>query len=199
MKTHAGLGPDTLVPRVVGAALARLQHVGAEEGFVLSRVDGHTTVGEICLLVPFDADVTVEILKALRRMGAIDVPGGEPIAPAALPPLAVSVAAPRKVTPAAGTPAPAARRSTPAAGTPASAAPVARPSTPAADTPATASRLAPTTPAAGTATSVAARPVATTPVAGTASRPVATTAAAGTETTAPPAAAAPSPLMPGLE
>ncbi|HWE28540.1 MAG TPA: DnaJ domain-containing protein, partial [Polyangia bacterium] len=37
------------------------------------------------------------------------------------------------------------------------------------------------------------------PVAGTASRPVATTAAAGTETTAPPAAAAPSPLMPGLE
>jgi DnaJ-domain-containing protein 1 len=79
VKTYAGLGLDTLVPRVVGTALPQLK-VGAEEGFVLSRVDGNTTVGEICLLVPFDAEVTVTILKALRRMGAIDVPGAEPIA-----------------------------------------------------------------------------------------------------------------------
>jgi hypothetical protein len=132
VKTHAGLGPDTLVPRVVVAALGQL-HVGAEEGFVLSRIDGNTTVGEICLLVPFDADVTIEILKALRRMGAIDVPGAEPIAaaPAAPAPVTTSpVAAPRQVTPAAGTPANAAaplvaRKATPAAGTEATATPAA--------------------------------------------------------------------------
>jgi DnaJ domain len=87
VKTYAGLGSDTLVPQVVATALPRLKlgAIGAQEGFVLSRIDGNTTVGEICLLVPFDADVTVTILKALRRMGAIDVPGAEPIPPEPIP------------------------------------------------------------------------------------------------------------------
>jgi hypothetical protein len=45
-------------------------------------------VGEICLLVPFDADVTVTILKRLFLIGAIDIPGAEKPAaqrPAAAP------------------------------------------------------------------------------------------------------------------
>ncbi len=77
MKRYAGLGPDTLVPELVPAAFGNIQ-VGAEEGFVLSRIDGRTTVAEICLLVPFDAEVTVTILKRLFTLGAIDIPGAEP-------------------------------------------------------------------------------------------------------------------------
>jgi hypothetical protein len=73
-RSYAGLGPDTLVPTLVTAALGKIQ-VGAEEGFVLSRVDGRTSVAQICLLVPFEANVTVEILKRLLALGAIDIPG----------------------------------------------------------------------------------------------------------------------------
>ena len=43
-KTYAGLGPDTLVPRLKPAAMSTLQ-LGAEEGFVLSRVDGRSMKG----------------------------------------------------------------------------------------------------------------------------------------------------------
>ncbi len=174
MKTHAGLGPDTLVPRVVSAALKQLQ-VGAEEGFVLSRVDGNTTVGEICLLVPFDADVTVTILKALRRMGAIDVPGAQPMVAEPAP-----SAAARKATPAAGT-ATAASRPAPTAAAPRASTPAAGIATPRA-----------TTPAAGTAATAARK---TTPAAGIAAAAPATIATTAPTTTA----AAPSPLVAGLE
>jgi len=51
--------------------------LGAEEGFVLSRVDGKLTVGQICLLVPFDPDVTATILQRLARAGAVEIPGSE--------------------------------------------------------------------------------------------------------------------------
>jgi DnaJ-domain-containing protein 1 len=71
-----GLGPDTLVPKVISTALRSLK-LGAEEGFVLSRVDGRVTIAQICLLVPFDPDVTATILTQLARVGAIEVPGGE--------------------------------------------------------------------------------------------------------------------------
>ncbi|HEX8953174.1 MAG TPA: hypothetical protein VF945_15070, partial [Polyangia bacterium] len=59
-RTFQGLGPDSLVPQPKSSAVAGLK-LGAEEGFVLSRVDGRLTVGQICLLVPFDADVTAGI------------------------------------------------------------------------------------------------------------------------------------------
>jgi hypothetical protein len=75
-RTFQGLGPDTLVPRVKPAALGALK-LGAEEGFVLSRVDGRLTVGQICLLVPFDAEVTATILRQLARAGAVEIPGSE--------------------------------------------------------------------------------------------------------------------------
>lgn len=72
----SGLGPETLVPKVRDGALGGLK-LGAEEGFVLSRIDGHTTVKQLLLLVPFDAEVTVLILKQLIKQGAIDVPGAD--------------------------------------------------------------------------------------------------------------------------
>ena len=72
----SGLGPETLVPKVRSGALTTLK-LGAEEGFVLSRIDGHTTVRQLLLLVPFDAEVTVLILKQLIKQGAIDVPGAD--------------------------------------------------------------------------------------------------------------------------
>jgi hypothetical protein len=77
VKLYAGLGPDTLVPELVPAAFGNIT-VGAEEGFVLSRVDGRTSVANICLLVPFDPEVTVTILKRLFALGAIDIPGATP-------------------------------------------------------------------------------------------------------------------------
>jgi len=72
------------VPLPKPAALAGLR-LGVEEGFVLSRVDGKLTVGQICLIVPFDAALTAAILAELARVGAIDIPGAE--APQILPPL----------------------------------------------------------------------------------------------------------------
>jgi hypothetical protein len=75
-KTYAGLGPDTLVPRLKPTAMSALK-LGAEEGFVLSRVDGKSTVAQICLLVPFAAQRTVEILVQLVGVGALDIPGSE--------------------------------------------------------------------------------------------------------------------------
>ncbi|MCA1662906.1 MAG: J domain-containing protein [Myxococcales bacterium] len=81
----SGLGPETLVPKVRSTALAGLK-LGPEEGFVLSRIDGHTTVAQLLLLVPFDAEVTVLILQQLIKHGAVDVPGAD--IPVALPMLA---------------------------------------------------------------------------------------------------------------
>jgi DnaJ-domain-containing protein 1 len=67
------LGPDTLVPKIKPHALEL--KLTAEEGFVLSRIDGRLSIGEICLLVPFDPEVTATILLQLTRHGAIDMPG----------------------------------------------------------------------------------------------------------------------------
>ena len=76
-----GLGPDTLVPVLKSSALAGLK-LDADDGFVLSRVDGKLTVAQICLLVPFDAAATVGILARLLRAGAVDIPGAlPPVAP----------------------------------------------------------------------------------------------------------------------
>jgi len=47
----------------------------ARQGFVLSRVDGRTTVKEIVLLMPFPEAETLAILKALVDVGAIQIEG----------------------------------------------------------------------------------------------------------------------------
>lgn len=72
----SGLGPETLIPSVRAGALGALE-LGPAEGFVLSRIDGHTTVAQLLLLVPFDAEVTVLILKQLLKQGAIEMPGAD--------------------------------------------------------------------------------------------------------------------------
>jgi DnaJ domain len=72
------------VPVPKPAALAGLR-LGADEGFVLSRVDGKLTVAQICLLVPFDAEVTAGVLARLARAGAVEIPGAVIPEPSPLP------------------------------------------------------------------------------------------------------------------
>jgi hypothetical protein len=73
-KIFEGLGPGSLVPQRGSLPLTD-PRIGPEEGFVLSRVDGHTSLGEVVLLVPFEEQVTMLILRKLWEMGAIEVPG----------------------------------------------------------------------------------------------------------------------------
>ncbi len=69
-----GIGPASLVPRLSNADVSATE-IGAEEGFVLSRVDGKTSIANILLLVPFDQTLTTAILKRLFGLGVIDLPG----------------------------------------------------------------------------------------------------------------------------
>jgi hypothetical protein len=69
-----GLGPGTLIPQRGKQPFEELR-LGPDEGFVLSRVDGRTSLEEICLLVPFEEQVTMVILRRLWETGAIEVPG----------------------------------------------------------------------------------------------------------------------------
>jgi hypothetical protein len=46
-----------------------------QEGFVLSRVDGVSTVEELCLLSALPREQTLEILGKLQAEGALEVPG----------------------------------------------------------------------------------------------------------------------------
>ena len=71
----ANLAPKDAVPKFrSGQPLAALG-LGPEEGFVLSRVDGVTRLGDLVNLVPFPVDLTLEIVKRLWIAGAIEIPG----------------------------------------------------------------------------------------------------------------------------
>ena len=70
----------TSVPKLVsGTHLARLP-IGAREGFVLSRIDGRTAIGELSVLCGLPVDEVERILTRLRELRAVYF--GE-IAPAA--------------------------------------------------------------------------------------------------------------------
>lgn len=43
----------------------------AQEGFVMSRLDGHTSLRELILMIGLPADETVAILQRLRKLGAL--------------------------------------------------------------------------------------------------------------------------------
>lgn len=75
-----GLGLKTLAPRLVGGvSLARLR-LTPNEAYVISRLDGKTTLWEVCLLVPLDRELTLDIMRWLRQEGFIEVPGStEPL------------------------------------------------------------------------------------------------------------------------
>src|SRR5438477_13104476 len=90
----AGLGPREEVPRLNPAANPVAAGLSPQEGWVLSRVDGHTSFGELCLITGLDEPQTVEILKRLVASGLILTKNGSapsagaspaPTAPAAAP------------------------------------------------------------------------------------------------------------------
>jgi hypothetical protein len=70
-----GLGPKSGVPSVVPGFDWRSAALDPKEGFVLSRVDGRTSLGEILLLVPFPEAETAALLRALHGKGALLIPG----------------------------------------------------------------------------------------------------------------------------
>jgi hypothetical protein len=74
----AGLAPNDAVPRFRSAEPLAALGLGPEEGFVLSRVDGVTRLGELIHLVPFPHEQTVAILKRLWIAGAIEIVGHAP-------------------------------------------------------------------------------------------------------------------------
>jgi DnaJ domain len=69
-----GLGPARLVPKLLLERVAQLT-LSPEAGFVLSRVDGRTSLGEILMLVPFERATTISLLQRLWLDGALDLPG----------------------------------------------------------------------------------------------------------------------------
>jgi hypothetical protein len=70
-----GLGPRTGVPRLSPNANWGALSLDDVQGFVLSRIDGRTTLAEIVLLSPMPEAQTASILKELFAIGVIDVPG----------------------------------------------------------------------------------------------------------------------------
>jgi hypothetical protein len=69
------LGGRAGVPKLAPGVDVRTMGLDPTQGFILSRVDGRTSLGEICLLVPFPEAQTVDILVKLHRAGVIDIPG----------------------------------------------------------------------------------------------------------------------------
>ena len=89
----SGLAPKDAVPRFKSVTPLAQMGLGPEEGFVLSRVDGMTRLGELLDLVPFEPERTVEILRKLWLAGAIEIPGhAPPVIVASAPPSARSSA-----------------------------------------------------------------------------------------------------------
>ncbi len=74
----AGFAPREAIPRFRSATPLTELGLGPEEGFVLSRVDGATRLGDLLQLVPFDPALTIEILRRLWLAGAIEIPGHAP-------------------------------------------------------------------------------------------------------------------------
>lgn len=74
----AALAPRDVVPHFRSAGPLSQLGLGPEEGFVLSRVDGVTKLGDIVNLVPFEIERTVAILRRLWIAGAIEIPGHDP-------------------------------------------------------------------------------------------------------------------------
>jgi hypothetical protein len=102
-----GLGTQSLVPKLgAGASLARLE-LTESEGYLLSRVDGRTSLWEICLLSPLKREQTLDVLRKLRASGVIEIPGStEPMPELPPPPPAAVPAPPPPATPPVQPPAP---------------------------------------------------------------------------------------------
>ncbi|GAC1353167.1 MAG: hypothetical protein NVSMB1_23750 [Polyangiales bacterium] len=80
--------PPTYVPSIEPSCNVTRLPIGAVEGFVLSRIDGSTTCGDLLAITGLPVEQFDQILERLEQLGAIH------IAPSSLP------APPRKPTPA---------------------------------------------------------------------------------------------------
>jgi curved DNA-binding protein CbpA len=71
-KDYKGLGPSSAVVKLIaGADLSKAQ-LSAQEGFVLSRIDG-STLGMLCMISGLGEQPTVAILKRLRELGLVQI------------------------------------------------------------------------------------------------------------------------------
>jgi len=78
------------------------------EGYIMSRVDGRASAGEICMVSPMGEDVTLRALFGLALAGILEMPegsaeipppAGPPAAPAAPPARHAAAGAPRAAAP----------------------------------------------------------------------------------------------------
>ena len=53
--------------------------IGPEEYFVLSRIDGALTLREVLLMTGLPIDRAIDVVKKLRALGAILLPGETPM------------------------------------------------------------------------------------------------------------------------
>src|SRR5262245_33593423 len=66
-----GLGGREECPQLNPSADPMRAHLSPQEGWVLSRVDGHTSFGELCLITGLGEEQTIEILRRLSERGLI--------------------------------------------------------------------------------------------------------------------------------
>jgi hypothetical protein len=65
------------VPKLAADVDWKRVKLSADEGFIMSRVDGKTSLGEIILLVPFPEPKTIAVLTDLHARSVIEIPGLE--------------------------------------------------------------------------------------------------------------------------
>jgi curved DNA-binding protein CbpA len=79
-KDYKGLGPSSAVVKLIGGADLSQARLSAQEGFVLSRVDGVSSLGTLCMISGLGEQPTVAILNRLRELGLLQI--GDQPAPA---------------------------------------------------------------------------------------------------------------------
>lgn len=92
----ADLAPRDAVPHFRSATPLAELGLGPEEGFVLSRIDGSSKLGDLLNLVPFPPERTVQILRRLWIAGAIEIEGHTPPVLASKPSSASSISVPAR-------------------------------------------------------------------------------------------------------
>ena len=80
-KTLPGLGPAEIAPLVNRDFDLGRARLGPEEYFVLTRIDGRTSLRELVLISGFPEGQALTILRRLRQVGAMYLPGEDPARP----------------------------------------------------------------------------------------------------------------------
>jgi tetratricopeptide (TPR) repeat protein len=80
-KTLPGLGPAEIAPLVNRDFDLGKARLGQEEYFVLTRIDGRTSLRELILISGFPEGQALTILRRLRQVGAMYFPGEDPARP----------------------------------------------------------------------------------------------------------------------